>query len=143
MLFEKDLPGSLAKLDRLLAELQERAGAYKLEPTPRPRNLWPEEEYGFYFKSESGQVVLWFGIWMKFWQQFGFPLCFGVDQNWPVPIREAFQSAYSGQTYQLDRWTLGAVSQQALLAATPVDTIWGQLGPIVDAVTRVGSGKQL
>ena len=138
MLFDKKLPGALAKLDHLITELQQRAGSYKLQPTTRPRNLWPEEEYGFYIKNEQNQTVLWFGIWMAFWQQTGNPLCFGVDQNWPAPVGEAFRRAYSGQTHQFERWTLGAIPQQLLIADSPVDAIWAQLGPVVDAVTNAG-----
>ena len=58
MLFNKELPSALSKLDQLLTQVQDKAGAYKFQPSPRPRRLWVDEEYGFYFKSDIGREVL-------------------------------------------------------------------------------------
>ena len=141
MLFNKNLPGALAKLDSILTEFQEKTSSFRPEPSARPKRFWPEDEYGFYFKNGSGNQALWFGIWMSFWQQTGYPLCFGVVNNWPAHVRDAFGRAYAGQTYQFERWTLGAVPQQTLMADAPVEAIWREIGPIIEAVTRASSEK--
>jgi hypothetical protein len=139
MLFDRNLPGAVAKLDQLLSQVQEKAGAYRLELTPRARRLWIEDAYGFNFKNEAGQTVLWFGVWLPFWREMGYPLCFGVDQTWPSSIQEAFAKAYTGQLHHFEGWTLGAVLQHTLATDAPADTIWRQLGPIADAVTHAGN----
>ena len=123
MLFNKELPSALSKLDQLLTQVQHKARAYKFQPSPRPRRLWVDEEYGFYFKNDIGREVLWFGVWIPFWRETGYPLCFGVDQNWPERVRQAFQEAYPGYKHQFQRWTLGVVSQQTLMCDAPAAVI--------------------
>ena len=142
MLFNKKTPTALGGLNSILLAFQKQAArAYKFKPSSRQRGLWLDEEFGLYFKNKSGKQVLWFGIWMAFWKDRGLPLCFGVDNTWHPAVRRVFRKAYAGQTYQFENWTLGALSREILADDAPVDAIWEELRPIIEAVTRTSSEK--
>lgn len=132
MLFSKEFPNALSKLDGLIGEIQKKSNMYRSQQQ-RARALCPEE-YGLYFSNARNQQVLWFGAWTEFWKEEGIPLCFGVDDKWPAPVRDAFRTAYKGTTKRFQKWTLGWVPQEVFASENAVDKVWGQLAPVLEAV---------
>jgi hypothetical protein len=134
MLFSKEFPTALSKLDQLIVQIKDKGSAYT-SSFQRSRTLCPEE-YGLYFRNARDDRVLWFGAWTKFWMQEGLPLCFGVDDKWPDAVRKAFHSSYKGDTKRCEDWTLGWVTQDAWDSKNAVEQVWRQLAPVLEAVTK-------
>ncbi|MGH9670305.1 MAG: hypothetical protein ACRD3A_09350 [Terriglobales bacterium] len=137
MLFSRDIPAALSNLQSLIEGIRGKGSTYKSRPS-RSRNLCPEE-YGIYFTSTKDQDILWFGVWMDFWREQGMPLCFGVDDKWPLEVREAFRTTYKGKTRRFKNWTLGWIDQESLAGDSVLDGVWAQLAPVLEAVLQASS----
>jgi hypothetical protein len=134
MLFSKDIPIALSKLDKLIDQIQEKGSTYKLD-RKRSRGL-PGDEHGIYFKDDQENQVLWFGVWTDFWKAENIPLCFGVSDKWPPEIRQAFHSAYKGSIKSFEGWKLGWVTEQSLASENLLEEVWNQLAPVLVAVVQ-------
>ncbi len=136
MLFSREIPEALLKLNELIDQVRAKGSAYKFRESHK-RTLFPEE-HGFYFVNKRGEDVLWFGMWALFWKREGFPLCFGVDDKWPA--RQSFLSSFKGKPMkQLDGYTLGWISQETLASENAAEEIWKQLEPVLKAVVAAGT----
>jgi hypothetical protein len=139
MLFSKDVPVALSKLDKLIDQIQEKSSSTYKSDRKRSRGL-PGDEHGIYFKNDQETPVLWFGVWTDFWKAENIPLCFGVDDKWLPPILKAFRSSYKGNTKSFEGWTLGWVPEQTLASENTLEEIWTQLAPVLQAVAKAGGG---
>ena len=140
MLFNNKIPTALSKLDKLVLEIRAKSSTYKVDGPERPKGLCPEEEYGLYFRNDQDLPVLWFGVWIDFWKEKGFPLCFGVAVTSSPAVIAAFKK-YPGKTMRFPdknpTWILGWVSQETLAdEKNAVDEVWKQLAPVLDAVVK-------
>jgi hypothetical protein len=125
MLFTKEFPNALSKLEGLMLAVQAKSNAY-----PSDLSKWRKlfaDEYGLYFRTAAGQPILWFGVWSAFWLESGFPLCFGVQDKWLPMVRETFTAKYAGKTRRCEDWTVTWVSESTLRSEDPAEEIWHEL----------------
>jgi hypothetical protein len=76
-MFKPELPQILNKLFEIVNEVKNFSGK-KYRGAITSDNL----EYSVYFKDENKEYILFFGIWYDFWQEYGSPLCYGIDTKW-------------------------------------------------------------
>lgn len=98
VLFSQETANAVIKLYGLVDEAKNR-GPYK-KSRMEPGGC----DYGFYFQNANGNDVLWFGVWGEFWAKKGYPLCFGVWEEWrqQVPkLVETFIDRYKVTTSNL------------------------------------------
>jgi hypothetical protein len=95
-------------------------------------------EYGYfdgvYFLNSARKDAFWFGVWGFFWEEHGFPLCFGVKDKWGAEAMRAFRVGYKGDTrpYRLG-YTVGTIDKQVLDRPDIANEIWSIIEPIVEA----------
>jgi hypothetical protein len=137
MLFTKEIPAALSRLQQVVDGVRDRSTTYKVKPSSS-RSLCPSE-YGMYFHDTQDRVVLWFGVWTDFWESNGTPLCFGVTENSSEAVRQAFLATFKGQTKHFDKYILGWFGQEILTTEDIVDQVWAQLSPLVEATVAASS----
>lgn len=127
---------TVRKLEALVDETRAQAGNYRSEKTsPRER-----DEYGVYFYNADGKCVLWFGIWLDFCERKGFPLCFGIRDDWKQSVPElekSFAASCNDTPIPFDGWTVIGIHPQTL-DDKPAEAIWGRLKPVLESVAGVG-----
>jgi hypothetical protein len=96
-----------------------------------------DRSFDLYFKNAEGEYLLWLGFWPNFWKQSGIPLCFGVKNDWPEWVQNAFRTAYGRDTLSFDGWTLGWVGQEDFESGNPVEKVWKLIDPILQAMVTV------
>ena len=138
MLFSKDFPAALSKLDNLICKIKEMSTAYNYQSTwaTREKKLCPNDGYALEFCNAQGQKVLWFGVWTDFWMETGYPLCFGVWDGFDPAIQAAFKEIYHGDTKYGGHWTMGWISKETLEGENAVEEVWKQLAPVLKAVVK-------
>lgn len=142
MLFSKNFPTALSKLELLINEIEEMSGEY--DPKGHKEGKLCLVEYGLYFFGNWGDThVLWFGMWTDFWKETGIPLCFGVKEDCPPNISEAFRASYKGKIQSFDTYTLGVISQETLEGKNAAKHVWAQLGPVLKAVAEAQKPRVL
>lgn len=89
---------------------------------------------GLYFQNLESKDVFWFGLWGFFWEEHGFPLCFGVKDKWGIEVKKAFRSNYVGDMRSFNLgYTLGVIDEQVLDRPDAETEIWTFIEPIVKA----------
>lgn len=78
-MFKAEIPSTLSKLFAIVDEVKKYCS--KSFKTERNITINPAE-YGVFFLDENGEYLLYFGVWYKFWEIHGSPLCFGVGTDW-------------------------------------------------------------
>lgn len=82
----------LFRLIDLIASEIERAG-FNVHRSFQKR-WWDDGEYGIYINCQDTEV-LFLGLWTRFWQDHGCPLCIGVHHGeWPNAISDRFQENF-------------------------------------------------
>src|SRR5207302_1969768 len=90
---------TVRKLEAVVSQLRGKAKAYGYKVEATPEKEW-RDEYGFYVKNQNGDYLLYFGIWLSFCEETGFPLCLAIDRTWPngLTLHNALCSAWSSGT---------------------------------------------
>jgi|GEM_PF-1237729 len=95
---------------------------------------WHEDEYGCYFKDDDGNNMLWFGIWAKAWKEKGFPIIFGVEEDWgPYSARFRKEFADAGE---LEGFYLKEIVSPMLSSENPSKAIAAHILKIVEKIKR-------
>jgi hypothetical protein len=126
MLFSKETGAAICKLNELISKIREKAAADHYEP----RRVLSDPQ-GIYFDND-----FWIGVWPEFWRDTGNPLSFGVPKGCSASVRKAFSESYKGEKMYFDEYTVGWMSAEDLSASDPVEKVWNQLAPVLEAVTR-------
>lgn len=78
-MFKAEIPSTLSKLFAIVDEVKK----YCSKSFRSERNMTiSSAEYGVFFLDGNGECLLYFGVWYKFWEMHGDPLCFGVGMDW-------------------------------------------------------------
>lgn len=104
-LFTDEIPKELKKLKDLVDQV------IKKTMLPSITYQWSRteglKEYGVYFKNSKNQEVLFFGIWLEFWEYKKKPLCFGVKSSkYPKEVIDYFKSKYSAKIETFNDWAV-------------------------------------
>jgi hypothetical protein len=122
LMYDKKNAGSIRKLLETIEEVIDalKEKGYEVENSFN-RRWWQEGEYGCYIK-RKGDYILFFGLWQGYWEEFGQPLCFGVDERWASPICKRFKEDFPGyQKYY--GYLMENITQLTLLSERPVSSI--------------------
>jgi len=92
MIYSKEIPAIIIKLESLISAIKENIRkAYDIK----------DEIYsstpGFYIKDQSGQKVLWFGLWHKFWLHRGSPVVAAVEADWKEHVIGNLKKKYKSE----------------------------------------------
>lgn len=128
MLYLNQIPSTLLHLQKVVNGVQGRGSAFRVR-RESSRSLCPTE-YGVYFMDQMGRPVLWFGVWTRFWNERGLPLCFGVDEKWGPDVRQAFVNSYNGQTASFKGYIVGWIEKEFLAGENVVDRVWARIVPL-------------
>ena len=132
MLFSRDFAEAFWRLLELIEQVRNKGRNYKARS---------DGGMGFYFRSDGGANILWFGFWAGPWRDEGAPLWFGVSDGFPEWARDSFGEAYRGKTKRLETcWTLGWVPQEDLESIDAAEKVWQRLDPILQAISRANPG---
>ncbi len=124
---------TVRKVEALVDETRVRAGN---DGSERTSQVERKDEYGVYFKNSEGKCVLWFGIWLEFCERKGFPLCFGIQDDWKqsVPkLEKSFAASCCDTPISFDGWTVIGIRPQTF-HENPAEGIWRQLKPVLESV---------
>jgi len=136
MLFSKQVPSALSHLQQVVDGIEKRGSEFKVH-REGTTFLWAADGglyYGLYFETPEGKDAFYFGVGGLFWEQHGFPLCFGVKDKWGTAVKQAFHDTYKGDTRPAKYgYTLGWVDKQVLDRPDVVSEIWSIIEPIVKA----------
>ena len=92
-----------------------------------------------YFRNDAGEDLLWVGFWPEFWKEEGLPLCFGVKDDYPQQVQEAFTRIYRNETKLFDHWTVGWVTPEDLESNNPLEGVWQRIHPVLQALLQVSA----
>lgn len=137
MLYAKGTAAGLLKLYKLVDEFHAK-GAY-----PKSRIEGTADEFGFYFNNERGEMILWFGIWMQFWQVSGSPLCFGIQEDWldrTSSLLKTLKKQMVGRVAKFPdtknrRWFLCGVPRTDLESPRAQMLLWDQLDELLQKLS--------
>jgi hypothetical protein len=132
MAFKSDEIGMLQQVIVGIKRAAEAKG-YKV----RREGPGESREYGFwdglYFLNLGSKDSFYFGVWGLFWEEHGFPLCFGVRETWGKEVEKAFIVTYERGVKPYRKYLLGEIDKQVLDRPDVVSEIWSFIEPIVKA----------
>lgn len=136
MMYSKEIPEALLKLDKIIEQIQAKSSVYKPDRKHSGRKLYLEEDV-LYFKNEKGELVFFFGEWTKIWEEEKSPLCFGVNTELKNEARVFGSLIKDAKNY--NNWSVKAVSRDDLEGENAAEKIWERIKPVLEAVINAGS----
>jgi len=112
-MYKPEIPKTLFKLFRIVDAVKNNSGkSFKIT------NSNNSEEYGVYFKDNESNNILYFGVWHDFWNEYGYPLCYGVDSNkWSKAFVDRFKSSHE-KYFEKNGYILCAINEDTLSKET-------------------------
>lgn len=95
-------------------------------------------EYGCYVNDGDSKTMLWFGVWVEYWEKKGIPLCYGVEIDRPGWLQESVSSVQniSGGHLFTDskgkQWYLIDISKETFGEKDPPGKIVEELRGLVE-----------
>jgi hypothetical protein len=142
MLFSNDFPiRAVWNIERLLEAISKKAKSENSEKCAvvGPNRHLDKYEIDCYFKKD-GKDVLYLGCWVEFWEEEGFPLCFGIYDEWDDErpgLKGAFRKSVGKNFREFGGYTLSWVTEEVLNSDDPCGNAWKRLKPIVDCLCSV------
>ena len=125
--FSKDAANSMQKILCLIQDVYEQLRRTYAMETYFNVQWWNDGERGFFVKA-GNLHVLYFGLWMRHWQDRGNPLCFGVRRDWNPKIVELFRKTFpKNELYSPEKFSnylyLVSVEERLLMASDAVEAV--------------------
>lgn len=133
MLYNKEIPALYLKLTGVVEEVRNKLSkSYKLG---REIN---EYGNGFYIKDAKGKPILWFGVWYNFWQQKGYPLVFGVWDEFGNRVVKKFRTKFKEKVilFDEDTWYLHGLPEELIIDPNNIKRIITLLTQTVEFVKK-------
>lgn len=107
-MYSSEIPKVLIKMFRIIDEAKD----YYSQKYIVSKSMI-DEEYALYIKRREDKAnLLYLGIWYPFWEEYGFPLCYGVNiDQWPKNIVEKFSAANKGKTIEFNGYRVAYIDK--------------------------------
>jgi hypothetical protein len=122
-MFDPRIPNGLTNLlkivDRVEDLLKGRDATWEVR---RKNYVW--EEYGIVIECDDHEI-LWFGVWLTYWNDSGMPLVYGMDSknSDPAVVNEFRRVTSKAEDFKLDEgWVVAPIEQHTLDSAASTDT---------------------
>jgi len=125
-MFTKNIPVVFRKLVEIVNSIDKNNTHESSLYSPRDMS-----EYGIYFKDHKGENILFFGMWMQFWEEHAKPLCFGVGDKFSKDSIEYFDKEFSGKYIIYEDHRLVCFNEDIYECDDPAGAIWAVLEPLL------------
>ncbi len=126
-MFDTKAPKALKKLMGIVEEVTMNLDEKGYTISRSFKKRWWEDDYGAYVLYKE-HYVLWFGLWMEYWESKGMPLCFAVHSNeWNDAVCAKFKKLYPKHTVfpenDANAYLTVSIEKHVMLSEDPVARI--------------------